>query len=846
MAEKIELQVNLKDNASKGLDPLIKKAAKLDGTDVEITVEAKVNKALDALDDVVTEAKKAEAAAEALSRAIGPELSQGANLDRVVADFRNMGLSLDEITDNADRLGGKLKEIGQTSTGGIESAFSRAKGGVDELGKSAGSSKSVLANMIGNSVQDLGTLGGVAGSAGVAIGQMGEYMADAAGSGDKLGTIITNFAGVAGPIAALSIGMGLITKVIGDIQKKNEEIAKNSKEIAEGIAEDFAKIETAADTGVQSMGTLAQDIETQFVKAQDTAGRTVLAVKELGDQFGGLGDILLALDQGGAGRLQWMENFLNNSDKVAGASAEISSAVAEAIVTGENFGDIYAKAFKIGGQEAATFVFNNKAVIESLEQVDDASEAISIDKIVANATDKLLNAKGGTDAWLQALAELPAGASKVEILNRALQIYTTNTEDAAQASRDAAKAQQALQDGLSQSTADWEAEQEAAAQAAQAVTDYVTAINSADWKAAGLEGATKGMQEFSDAQFGAADAIIDVESAIDDLGKTWKDNKIDFSKTKFAPDFSTEEGRKNQQALENLARAVDEQLGPAFADAGGDFNTFMKDAQRITDQALKPLKEEFNLSKTQVQELRKQLGLTTGDFVARFKLSGDEEAKVKLGLLQSAIEGLDKPTQMKIGAQIATGDVQGAVKTAQDAFNDPNNAVNINAGIQPPNAQQIAATVGAVFSYIASHPMPVIPVSLDDSLVHRQIKALQDFLHTQVLNRGVNLAGLDSGGTAGGLGGIAGERGPEILDGRYLVTQPTYIPPGTRVTSRKRTERILNVRGARGLKRYDSGGTVPGATTININAAVVGNRYDVMRAVSKANRDKQRLLGSRG
>jgi hypothetical protein len=46
------------------------------------------------------------------------------------------------------------------------------------------------------------------------------------------------------------------------------------------------------------------------------------------------------------------------------------------------------------------------------------------------------------------------------------------------------------------------------------------------------------------------------------------------------------------------------------------------------------------------------------------------------------------------------------------------------------------------------------------------------------------------------------------------------------------------------LKRYDSGGVVPGLTQANvtINTAVIGSTFDVMNAVSDAVRRAERLL----
>jgi hypothetical protein len=61
--------------------------------------------------------------------------------------------------------------------------------------------------MVGNSAQDLGALGGFAGSAGVAIGQMAEYASDAALAGEGLASALGSMALVAGPIAGISLAL---------------------------------------------------------------------------------------------------------------------------------------------------------------------------------------------------------------------------------------------------------------------------------------------------------------------------------------------------------------------------------------------------------------------------------------------------------------------------------------------------------------------------------------------------------------------------------------------------------------------------------------------------------------
>ena len=66
------------------------------------------------------------------------------------------------------------------------------------------------------------------------------------------------------------------------------------------------------------------------------------------------------------------------------------------------------------------------------------------------------------------------------------------------------------------------------------------------------------------------------------------------------------------------------------------------------------------------------------------------------------------------------------------------------------------------------------------------------------------------------------------------------------MTSRKQTSRILKSRGHRGLRRYDSGGTVPmGPITVNVNTAVIGNQFEVARRVVQSVQTGIRLRGTR-
>jgi uncharacterized protein YukE len=182
--------------------------------------------------------------------------------------------------------------------------------GLDNLGRSASSSKSVLANMVGNSTQDLSALGGVAGSAGVAIGQMGEYMADASASGEGLTSILRNFAGVAGPIAAITVAMAGIQ----DIMKSMSEGQAAEKAFDKKQIEQFTE---AIKTGTDATETYAETLaETGEVLAETgaQAGPAWAAI------LPGVGAITKSLT--GLGKFgQEIENILPKLNE-AGISAE--------------------------------------------------------------------------------------------------------------------------------------------------------------------------------------------------------------------------------------------------------------------------------------------------------------------------------------------------------------------------------------------------------------------------------------------------------------------------------------------------------------------------------------------
>lgn len=227
-----------------------------DAVDDTRTNAERVADALDAVfDEIDSSMKETEDTARTLARAMGPELADKVSAVEAVQEFQRLGLTLEEIRLDADRLADTLRRADDVSLRGFGGEVDTAKARVrelgdevnitgrrtDDLGKSADSSKSVMANMVGNSTQDLAEFGGIAGSAGVALGQMGEYMVDASNDGDKLGTVMSNFGKVAGPIAALTIAVS----AVGSIFKASGDRAKRATEQVEAFSGALEDVESA-------------------------------------------------------------------------------------------------------------------------------------------------------------------------------------------------------------------------------------------------------------------------------------------------------------------------------------------------------------------------------------------------------------------------------------------------------------------------------------------------------------------------------------------------------------------------------------------------------------------------
>jgi hypothetical protein len=282
--EKLQIDITAKDDASKVIDPLQKKVAKLEQGKTTVKVEADAKKAIDDVDSFAQKLAKlgADDQVVLLSLKAAAAQSELTKLGTELADIDSSDPTIDvkleryeQVSGDLDQLQAKIKQIADTpvASGGLGRELGGVKTKLEGMRGEADQSRSVLANLVGNSAQDLGQLGGVAGTTGVAIGQLAEYAAD--------GNIsLGNLAKFAGPMALVGVALFSVTTIMGEFKKEAAEAAKikafnvaNAKEFADAAAE-----------GV--------DIVDRYVESSKKAGKVEVApgtkdfaaaVKALGD-----------------------------------------------------------------------------------------------------------------------------------------------------------------------------------------------------------------------------------------------------------------------------------------------------------------------------------------------------------------------------------------------------------------------------------------------------------------------------------------------------------------------------------------------------------------------------------
>jgi hypothetical protein len=596
MARNLDLTGRIRlDGADKvegQLDDIADKAEQVEKP-VELDVDADVRNALDALDRLDQEARATAVAAEELGRALGPELTARVNMDGLITELKNTGLTIEQITTNADQLADKLRQVDSDDLGGgLGRAMGTAKGKTEELADSARGANSAMANMIGNSVQDLGALSGVAGSAGVAIGQMAEYAADARLAGEGLGSALGSMAKVAGPIAGLAFAMQLM-----------------------GDAANAAKASNAFD---------AANVQQYF----DALREGTAIVNSFNEEIRETGELQFRAAHGGGflGMFSSTKDLLPVLERANVLVSEFNAIVDEYVAAGDGSAEANDR-WRASLEARGVSELDAIAIVKAANQEADArAEALARQQRTAEAL-------GTTVEELAAAEKLAEGITKAA---------TMAQEEQARAAEEQKLAME---------------------QAALAAQEYAAIVGGNDWGAASLEGATAGAEAFARAQFGLVNIAADAEAAYDGLNAAIEANGYTF-------DLNTEAGRANSAALQELYQTTVPAMAKAYADAGGDLDTFTRNMDAVREGVMAQLREETSLTEEQIADLVAQMGLIPENARTQFELMGAEDANAKLALLSGVLSSLPPDVQRKVTLAVLADDPQAALAAIQTAVGD--------------------------------------------------------------------------------------------------------------------------------------------------------------------------------
>jgi hypothetical protein len=257
VADDLEFKIVANDDASKVLDDVTKKAEKLEKLDPEIEISADGGKAekevkslgelLEGLTDkqkeIVLKAQitSAEADLKRLERSLKDVRTMGE--DELQIRLRAIDLATEDLEearklrDDLDAKDVEIKvDVSQSGTQSLQGL----KGDLDGVRDSGDQSRSVLANMAGNTAQDLGEVGGIVGSLGVGLGQMAEYATE--------GNIkLSELAKVAGPMAGLAAAGLVVQTVMAGINTEKAFRAEQVEKFTEALNEGKSAIQVIND-----------------------------------------------------------------------------------------------------------------------------------------------------------------------------------------------------------------------------------------------------------------------------------------------------------------------------------------------------------------------------------------------------------------------------------------------------------------------------------------------------------------------------------------------------------------------------------------------------------------------
>ena len=753
-----------------------------------------------ALDDTATAGDKARAAITEMAQAMDSELRDAAtaadalktalgesadkfDVNQIVADLNRMGVTFDEIKTDADQFAATLREVDGIRVQQTADGVDHVRSNLDETSDSARGANSALANMIGNTTQTLGGLGGIVGDIGVGIGQMGEYAADAALGGEKLGSVLKSMAAVAGPIGALALATAAVNKYLSEQQRIKAWRAEQVQGYKDAVAEVGVGL-SAINQHLAETANAAFEAETGITDFL-IGGQEIENVAAMFGAFGlNVRQVSRAIAAGAS-----------DTDEGKDAINELEQAITDA---GFSLGDFSAPLDYVREQQDAYSEATRTSANENLffaASMGDITGAMSANTVALGATEAL---------WQRLLSDLRDGhidtQKAQEAWNRLRDELDLTNEAMAELTQQKLDEQMQADADAGAALADTFLEMaDTAKRAADAQKDFNRITSSADYGKTSVEAAQTALTSYFDDFFAAGDQLADQEVAYENLGEAITgaaDAGLSWHDTLFSIDSA--EGRNVRQALRQLGDTLIPGIQEAYDNAGGDQEQFRKNMAVLGERTLVRLENELGISRDQANALAQQLGLVPGNVDTIYQLIGTEDAKLKLGLMQTAIDNLPEDVQTTVTQKILLGDYQGALAVVQNYYNVHGATIPVDA--------DVSLALQAVRNFAAA---------VRGMLIAARIAA----------NISVSTSGTRSAGTTAVPAGVSAASA-----GLYSTAAPasalTALPSATAPQPV-----VVNVS--------------PPPPSVTVNTGLVGSRYGVERAVARALRSYTRLNGRR-
>ena len=662
MAEKLryDVEVNTRDGVRE-LDKL-GQAGKDAGKDIEAGFEG----AESATDQVIaammqmgtrldSEMREAAAAADLLKAALG-EAADRIDATEAVAEFRKIGLSARDVIGDVDKLAAALKELDAIKTRQVSDGVSDMGDKLKGAGDQATNAKGALANMIGNTAQDVT---GLSNSLGVAIGQMAEYSADALLAGGNTKQAFKEMALIAGPIAglaALQFGIQAVTGSIADWRKKQEAFVAQQRDFNESVRETGSQFEAISQM-VEDSVLLQPAPEMNWM--QDLLNDVPILGRMLDDTADSSETVAESMAAAGITTTEWFEAMRVDIPGGIIRFDQMNRKLLELRDTGRITGDQY---------ELLSEQFHRQGAVVAANAVA-AGQAAAVQKRGANEVNAAWTETSETLArqdalWQTVIADMADGTLETVhavIAYNQLQQELGLTEEA----MDEVVRSRVAEELEAQA----EAAEETALQyreARLAAAEYASVISGVDWGNAALQATETVLTGYVDQMFAVGDALAANEEAYEGVAESLKAaDEAGLSFNQAIRDVNSPEGRAVRASMRQLADAILPDIQRAYDDADGDQQAFYDNMATVGSSALTEMQRDLGLTTDEANDLAHQIGLTPEMVQTTFELIGEEEAKLQLGLMQGLMDTLTEPQQAEISMLILEGDYVGARNTMQ-------------------------------------------------------------------------------------------------------------------------------------------------------------------------------------